>query len=39
MCIRDRACPVDAIYPQDMVPHDFLKYIAMNADYFKASAG
>jgi NAD-dependent dihydropyrimidine dehydrogenase PreA subunit len=28
------ACPVDAIYPEDMVPHDFRKYVAINAAHF-----
>jgi ferredoxin len=29
------ACPVDAIYPQDMVPHDWQKYIEINAAHFQ----
>jgi NAD-dependent dihydropyrimidine dehydrogenase PreA subunit len=33
------ACPVDAIYPEDLVPPEFQKYIAINADYDKASPG
>jgi ferredoxin len=33
------ACPVDAIYPEDMVPHDFRKYVEINAAHFQESRG
>ena len=28
-------CPVDAIYPEDMVPHDWRNYIELNAAHFR----
>ncbi|MBI5310589.1 MAG: 4Fe-4S binding protein [Actinobacteria bacterium] len=28
------ACPVDAITPEDMVPDEWRKYVAINAEYF-----
>ena len=28
------ACPVDAITPEDQVPDEWQKYIAINADFF-----
>ena len=30
------ACPVQAIFPQDLVPEKWTKYIAMNAEYYKS---
>jgi NAD-dependent dihydropyrimidine dehydrogenase PreA subunit len=32
-------CPVDAIYPEDQVPHDFKKYIEINAAHFLRDRG
>ncbi len=32
---RVEACPVDATYPQDMVPQDRQKYIEINAAHFQ----
>jgi NAD-dependent dihydropyrimidine dehydrogenase PreA subunit len=28
-------CPVDAIYPEDMVPPDWRNYIELNAAHFR----
>jgi NAD-dependent dihydropyrimidine dehydrogenase PreA subunit len=33
------ACPVTAIWPEDNVPEDQKKYIAMNYEYFGQSPG
>ena len=29
------ACPVQAIFPQDLVPDKWTKYIALNAEWYK----
>ncbi len=28
-------CPVNAIFPQDDVPEEWMSYVAINADYYK----
>lgn len=28
-------CPVDAIYPEDETPEEWVNFIKINADYFK----
>ncbi len=32
------ACPVQAIFPVDLVPEKWAQYTAMNADWYKAKA-
>jgi Fe-S-cluster-containing hydrogenase component 2 len=33
------ACPVDAIFPQDALPSEWIEYAQTNADYFGAATG
>ena len=33
-----RACPVDAITPEDMVPAEWQKYVEVNAAYYRDKA-
>ena len=32
------ACPVQAIFPQDLVPAQWAQYTAINADWYKTKA-
>jgi ferredoxin len=32
------ACPVQAIFPQDLLPSQWSQYTAINADWYKAKA-
>ena len=36
MCIRDRVCPVTAIFPEDAVPEEWQHFTETNAAYYRS---